>query len=314
MRTTGVIPSRPKRRLFSERGLRILNYRQKRLLFIYGGLLIPLLYFVVVRILPILYSFNVSFREWGMLSPDKPFVGLNNYATLLSDSLFLKALMNTGIYVVVGVPAQLIAGLIVALLLQQVVKLRGLLRTAYFIPYVTSVVAVSWVFRWLLMKNGIVNSLFIEAGLGPQSFLYSPSQAIFWIITVMVWQNIGFQMLIFLAGLENIPKMYYEAASIDGATAWQRFVHITLPLLNPVMLLSVVMASIGFLQSFTQVLNMTGGGPLDSTISVVLHIYNLAFKSFDMGMASAATVILFAIILVLTLIQLKVMGSRFQQD
>ncbi|MCG7383012.1 sugar ABC transporter permease [Paenibacillus sp. ACRRY] len=314
MRTTGVIPSRPKRRLFSERGLRILNYRQKRLLFIYGGLLIPLLYFVVVRILPILYSFNVSFREWGMLSPDKPFVGLNNYATLLSDSLFLKALMNTGIYVVVGVPAQLIAGLIVALLLQQVVKLRGLFRTAYFIPYVTSVVAVSWVFRWLLMKNGIVNSLFIEAGLGPQSFLYSPSQAIFWIITVMVWQNIGFQMLIFLAGLENIPKMYYEAASIDGATAWQRFVHITLPLLNPVMLLSVVMASIGFLQSFTQVLNMTGGGPLDSTISVVLHIYNLAFKSFDMGMASAAIVILFAIILVLTLIQLKVMGSRFQQD
>ncbi|NUU77678.1 carbohydrate ABC transporter permease [Paenibacillus xylanilyticus] len=314
MRTTGVIPSRPKRRSFSERGLRKFNYRQKRLLFIYGGLLLPLLYFVVVRILPILYSFNVSFREWGMLSPDKPFVGLDNYTTLLSDSLFLKALLNTGIYVVVGVPAQLIAGLVVALLLQQVVKLRGLFRTAYFIPYVTSVVAVSWVFRWLLMKNGIVNSLFIEAGLGPQSFLYSPSQAIFWIVAVMVWQNIGFQMLIFLAGLENIPKMYYEAASIDGAAAWQRFVHITLPLINPVMLLSVVMASIGFLQSFTQVLNMTGGGPLDSTISVVLHIYNLAFKSFDMGMASAATVILFAIILMLTLIQLKILGSRYQQE
>lgn len=314
MRTTGVIPSRPKRRLWFGSGIGRLNYRHKQRLFIYGGLLIPLIYFVVIRILPILYSFNVSFREWGMLSPDKPFVGFDNYATLLSDPLFLKSLVNTGIYVVVGVPAQLIAGLIVALLLQQVVKLRGLFRTAYFIPYVTSVVAVSWIFRWLLMKNGIVNALFIELGLGPQSFLYSPTQAIFWIIAVMVWQNIGFQMLIFLAGLQNIPKLYYEAAAIDGATGWQRFVHITIPLLNPVMLLSVVMASIGFLQSFTQVLNMTGGGPLDSTISVVLHIYNLAFKNFDMGLASAATVILFVIIFMLTLVQLKVLGSRFQQE
>lgn len=314
MRTTGVIPSRPKRRLFSERRVHKLHYRHKRLLFIYGGLSIPLLYFVIIRILPILYSFNVSFREWGMLSPDKPFVGLANYAALLGDSLFLQSLLNTGVYVIVGVPAQLVTGLIVALLLQQVVKLRSLFRTAYFIPYVTSVVAVSWVFRWILMKNGILNTLFIEAGLGPQSFLYSPAQAIFWIIAAMVWQNIGFQMLIFLAGLQNIPQMYYEAASIDGATAWQRFVHITLPLLNPVMLLSTVLASIGFLQTFTQVLNMTGGGPLDSTISVVLHIYNLAFKSFDMGLASAATVILFVIIFGLTLIQLKVMGNRFGQE
>lgn len=314
MRTTGVIPSRPKRRLFFGWRVRKLNYRHKRLLFIYGGLSIPLLYFVIIRILPILYSFNVSFREWGMLSPDKPFVGLANYAALLGDSLFLQSLLNTGIYVIVGVPAQLVTGLVIALLLQQVVKFRSLFRTAYFIPYVTSVVAVSWVFRWILMKNGILNALFIEAGLGPQSFLYSPTQAIFWIIAAIVWQNIGFQMLIFLAGLQNIPQMYYEAASIDGATAWQRFVHITLPLLNPVMLLSTVLASIGFLQTFTQVLNMTGGGPLDSTISVVLHIYNLAFKSFDMGLASAATVILFVIIFGLTLIQLKVMGNRFGQE
>ncbi|WP_223068174.1 carbohydrate ABC transporter permease [Paenibacillus caui] len=164
------------------------------------------------------------------------------------------------------------------------------------------------------MKNGVVNELLLEAGLHAQSFLYSPSQAIFWIVAVMVWQNIGFQMLIFLAGLENIPKMYYEAAAIDGASAWSKFVHITLPLLHPVILFSVIIASISFLQSFAQVLNMTGGGPLDSTISVVLHIYNLAFKSFDMGLASAATVVLFVIILALTLLQLKVLGNRFQHE
>ncbi|MNH83845.1 Lactose transport system permease protein LacF [compost metagenome] len=291
-----------------------ISYRQKKLLFIYGGLSLPLLYFVGIRMLPILYSFNVSFREWGMLSPKKPLVGLDNYTQLLGDPLFLKALLNTIIYVAVGVPAQLVTGLGIALLLMQIRKFRGLFRTIYFIPYITSVVAVSWIFRWILMKNGVVNSLLLELGLHAQSFLYSPSQAIFWITAVMVWQNIGFQMLIFMAGIQNIPKIYYEAASIDGATAWRRLVHITLPLLNPVILLSVVIASISFMQSFAQVLNMTNGGPLDSTISVVLHIYNLAFKSFDMGQASAATVILFVMIMALTLLQLKIIGKRYQQD
>jgi len=284
--------------------------RGKRYLFIYGCLFIPLLFFAAVRLLPIVYSFNISFREWAILSPEKPFVGMANYVSLFQDEVFLRSLRNTAVYVIVGVPGQLIVGLGIALLLQRIIRLRSFFRTIYFIPYVTSVVAVSWVFRWILMKNGIANAWLLELGFDPQPFLYSPRQSILWIIAAMVWQSIGFQMLIFLAGLENIPRMYYEAASIDGASGWRRFIHITLPLLNPVILFSVVIASIGFLQSFTQVLNMTDGGPLNSTNSIVLYIYNTAFKSFEMGRASAATVVLFLIILAFTVIQIKVVDKK----
>lgn len=289
-----------------------LGLRGKRYLFIYSCLLLPLLFFAAVRLLPILYSFNVGFREWDMLSPDKPFVGFDNYVSLFKDEVFVQTLRNTAIYVIVGVPGQLATGLGVALLLQRISRLRSFYRTAYFIPYITSVVAVSWVFRWILMKNGVANALLLELGLDPQPFLYSPTQSILWIIATMVWQSIGFQMLVFLAGLENIPRLYYDAASIDGAGSWSRFRHVTLPLLNPVLLFSIIIASIGFLQSFTQALNMTGGGPLNSTNTIVLYIYNTAFKSFEMGKASAATVVLFIIILAFTVLQLKVLNRKVE--
>ncbi|WP_028563273.1 carbohydrate ABC transporter permease [Paenibacillus pinihumi] len=286
--------------------------KTKRYLFIYSCLLIPLLFFVIVRVLPILYSFHVSFRQWDLLSQTKPFVGLSNYAAIFQDEVFVQTIWNTLIYVVAGVPGQLAAGLAVALLLQRIVRFRSFFRTIYFIPYITSVVAVSWVFRWILMKNGVANGLLLELGFSAQPFLYSPSQAVYWIIIAVIWQNIGFQMLVFLAGLENIPRLYYDAASIDGAGRWRKFIHITLPLLNPVLLFSVVIASIGFLQTFTQVLNMTGGGPLNSTNSIVLYIYNRAFKSFEMGQASAATVVLFLLILTLTILQLKVLNRKVE--
>ncbi|MUT65248.1 carbohydrate ABC transporter permease [Paenibacillus sp. NEAU-GSW1] len=289
-----------------------LGLRGKRYLFIYSCLLLPLLFFAAVRLLPIVYSFNVGFSEWDMLSPEKPFVGLANYISLFKDEVFLQTIRNTAVYVVVGVPGQLAAGLGVALLLQRVVRLRTFYRTAYFIPYITSVVAVSWVFRWILMKNGVANALLLELGLDAQPFLYSPTQSILWIIAAMIWQSIGFQMLVFLAGLENIPRIYYEAAAIDGAGGWSRFRHVTIPLLNPVLLFSAVIASISFLQSFTQALNMTGGGPLNSTNTIVLYIYNTAFKSFEMGKASAATVVLFAIILAFTVLQLKVLNRKVE--
>ncbi|MEK8129284.1 sugar ABC transporter permease [Paenibacillus filicis] len=289
-----------------------LSVKQQRYLFIYGCLLIPLIFFITIRILPILYSFNISVREWDLLSDEKPFVGLGNFVNLFNDPVFLKSLRNTVTYVLVGVPGQLVVGLAVALLIQRVTRLKGLYRLLYFLPYVTSVVAVSWVFRWIFMKNGVVNGILLELGFQAQLFLGSPTQAIYLVIAVMIWQALGFQMLIFLAGLENIPAMYEEAAAIDGANWWQRFIHITLPLLNPVIVFSVIIGSISFLQSFTQVLNMTLGGPLDSTLSLVLHIYNLAFKHFKMGDAAAATVVLFAVILVLSLVQMKLLNKKIE--
>ncbi|MFC5449320.1 carbohydrate ABC transporter permease [Paenibacillus aestuarii] len=289
-----------------------ISYYYKRYLFIYGCLLLPILFFITVRIIPMLYAFNISFRQWDMLSENKPFVGLANYQALFEDTVFLTALTNTAVYVVLGVIGQLSVGMAIALLVRRVAVLRGFYRAAYFLPYITSVVAVSWVFRWIFMKNGIVNAWLLAWGLDAQPFLYSTTQAIYLIAAVMVWQNIGFQMLIFVAGLDNIPAIYYDAASIDGAGRFRRWIHITIPLLNPVIVFSVVMATISYLQSFTQVLNMTGGGPLNSTISIVLHIYNSAFKSFNMGYASAGSAVLFVMILALVAIQLKLVERKVE--
>jgi multiple sugar transport system permease protein len=289
-----------------------LSYQTQRYLFIYIVLGIPLLYFLSTRMIPIFYAFNVSVREWNLLSSEQPFVGFENFRILFSDEIFRKSIVNTFKFVVIGVPGQLIAGLAVALLLQSIYRFRGFFRTIYFIPYVTSIVAVSWVFRWILMRNGWLNEVLLQLGIEPQLFLQSPRQALILVTLTMIWQSIGFQMLVFMTGLEAIPRMYYEAASIDGASAWRKFVHITLPLLNPVIVFSAVIAVISYLQSFGQVLSMTNGGPLNSTTTMVLHIYNLAFQQFKMGRAAAATVVLFAIILVLTLLQLKVLNKKVE--
>jgi multiple sugar transport system permease protein len=289
-----------------------LSYRAQRYLFIYIVLGIPLLYFLSTRMIPILYAFNVSVREWNLLSSDQPFVGLDNFTTIFSDEIFRKSIINTFKFVAIGVPGQLIVGLAVAILLQSIHRFRSFFRTIYFIPYVTSIIAVSWVFRWILMRNGWLNEVLLKLGLEPQLFLQSPRQALILITLTMIWQSIGFQMLVFMTGLEAIPRMYYEAASIDGASRWRKFAHITLPLLNPVIVFSAVIGVISYLQSFGQVLSMTNGGPLNSTTTMVLHIYNLAFQQFKMGRAAAATVILFVIILVLTLLQLKVLNKKVE--
>ncbi|WP_169083520.1 carbohydrate ABC transporter permease [Paenibacillus sp. PL91] len=289
-----------------------LSYRTQRYLFIYIVLGVPLLYFLSTRLLPILYAFNVSVREWDLLSAEKPYVGLANFSALFKDEIFLRSIGNTFKFVLLGVPGQLLVGLFVALLLHNVQRLRGLFRTVYFIPYVTSIIAVSWVFRWILMRNGWLNETLLNLGLEPQLFLQSPRQALFLITLTMIWQSIGFQMLIFMTGLEAIPRMYYEAASIDGAGAWRKFRHITLSLLNPVIVFSAVIGVISYLQSFGQVLSMTNGGPLNATTTMVLHIYNLAFQQFKMGSAAAATVVLFIVILALTLLQLKVLNKKVE--
>ncbi|WP_404459156.1 carbohydrate ABC transporter permease [Sutcliffiella horikoshii] len=292
-----------------------LTLNQSKYLFVYSCLLLPLIFYISIRFIPTLYTFNIGFREWDILSPEKPFVGLDNYVALANDPIFKKSLLNTVIFIVFGVSGQVVIGLAIALLLQRINKFVGVFRVIYFIPYVTSIVAVSWVFRWLFMNNGIVNETLVKLGLPPQLFLNSPDQAIYIIIATMIWQALGFQMVIFLAGLENIPKMFYEAAEVDGANSWQKFKSITIPMLNPTIVFSVVIGSINFIQvSFTQVVNMSvdsAGGPLHSTISLVVYIYQLAFRQYSMGLASAATVILFLFILALTIFQMKVLSKKY---
>ncbi len=280
----------------------------------YAFLAVPLTFFVLIRLYPTLQAFLLSLREWNANPAQREFVGLSYYARAFEDARFHRALLNTLFYTLIGVPTQLILGLAVALLLQSIHRARGLFRAIYFAPYVTPAVAVAWAWSLLLSPQlGYINELLIRLGLSPQPFLSSPDQALVTVTAVVVWQYIGFQIVLFLVGLESIPRDYYEAAEIDGADGWHRFWSITLPLLNPIIVFSVIIAtaapSTGFLQLFTQVLNLNfgdPGGPLNSTLTVVLYIYQVAFQRFDLGYAAAISVLLFMIIFLVTLIQLRV--------
>ncbi len=298
-----------------------LGLRRRRQLWAYVFILIPLFFFLFIRIGPTLFSFNVSVREWNILSPEKPFVGLDNFEKIWQDfqdsrSVVRHAFQNTFAYVVIGMPVQLIVGLILAMMLNHITRLVSLFRAVYFIPFVTSTVAISWVWRWMYQPRfGPINLLLSALGLPEQKFLLSPDQSLLSITAVAVWQGLGFVIIIFLAGLKQIPRMYYEAAEIDGASRWQLFRHVTLPLLNTSIVYLAVLQSIQFLRMFAQVVNMTrqgSGGPLNSTVTVVLHMYREGFQRYKMGSAAAFMVVLFLIIMVITLVQMRLLTRQVE--
>lgn len=287
-----------------------LTLARRRWLWAYAFILIPLLFFLTVRIAPVIYAFWVSLHQWDPIALERPYIGLDNYRNLGDDKVFWKAFRNTWTYVLLGVPISLMISLGIALGLQRLIRFTGFFRVLYFIPYVTSLVAVGWVWRWMYMPNGFFNEALSHIGVGPLKFLGSPDTALYSILVVTIWQGLGFQVIIFLAGLESIPAIYQEAAMIDGASRWQRFRGITFPLLNPTLVFLLVTGVIDYLQVFTQIRTMSNagsGGPLNSTISLVLYVYQQAFQQMPskMGYASAITFVLFAIILLITLAQLK---------
>ncbi|SDF10397.1 carbohydrate ABC transporter membrane protein 1, CUT1 family [Thermus arciformis] len=293
-----------------------LSLGQREALWAYVFLAIPLAFFLYFRIFPTFQALGLSLYEWHADPGARKFVGLEHYERLLEDPLFRRALTNTFLYTLLGVPSQLFLGLAIALLLQRVKVARDFFRAVYFAPYVTPAVAVAWVWSWMLSPHfGLVNEILTLVGLPPQPFLQSPTQALPTVTWVVVWQNLGFQVVLFLAGLESIPRQYYEAARIDGGEGWRLFRHITWPLLNPVLVFSVVIATIGYLQLFTQVVNLNftdQGGPLNSTLTLALYIYQLAFLRFQLGYAAAVTVVLFALIFLITLVQLRVFTRKVE--
>ncbi|WP_337871011.1 sugar ABC transporter permease [Meiothermus sp.] len=300
----------------SEPARRGVSLAHREALWALAFLAIPLAFFLFIRIWPAFQALWLSLFDWHADPSKRPFVGLEHYHQMLDDRLLLKALQNTLAYTLLGVPLQLLLGLGIALLLNAVTRFRDVFRAIYFAPYVTPAAAIAWVFSWMLSPNfGIVNEILGVFGIPSQPFLTSPSQALATVTMVVVWQNLGFQVVLFLAGLQNIPRDYYEAARIDGASNWQLFRHITLPLLNPVMVFSAVIGTIGFLQLFTQVVNLNftdQGGPLGSTLTLALYIYQQAFARFDLGYAAAITVLLFVVILVITLVQLRLLSRRVE--
>jgi multiple sugar transport system permease protein len=240
------------------------------------------------------------------------FVGWENYVRLFRDPLFWTALKNTAYFVVVGGPLSIGISLAAALLLNvPLVRLKAVFRTALFLPVVTTLVAVAVVWRYLYQpRYGILNYALGEIGLAPIDWLGDPVWAMPAIILMAVWKNFGFNMVIFLAGLQSIPERLYEAARIDGAGAWAEFRRITLPMLGPTFGFVTILTMIGYFQLFAEPYVMTQGGPDNATLSIVLLMYEQGFRWWNLGYAAAISFVLFAIVLVLTLLQLWWRSTR----
>lgn len=264
--------------------------------------LIPLLLFMV---LPMVASLGISLLRWDLLRPPV-FVGLDNYAALLGDADFRDALVHTFAFVAGYLPLVLVGGLAIALALNQRLRGLALFRTVYFLPMVTSWVVVALMWRWLLHpESGIVNYVLGLVGIGGPGWWADPLWALPSVIIASAWKDLGFVMVILLAGLQSIPEDYHEAAAVDGAGRWARFWRITLPLLSPSIFFVLVISLINNLQVFDQVWVMTAGGPAGATSVVVEQIVRNAFSYREMGYASAMSWVFFAIILVITAVQFR---------
>ena len=291
---------------------------RRKVLWAYIFLAIPIIFFAYIRIYPSLFAFQMSLYDWDPLALEQEYTGLENYQEVLEDfensrSPTRKAFENTANYIILGVPIQLILALAIALMLNEIRFMSTFYRLLFFLPFVTSTIAISWVFRILYARQGFINTLLQSFSLPTQPFLLSPNQALESILVVVVWQGLGFAVIIFLAGLKQIPIQFYEAARIDGANRLQELRFITIPLLNPTIVFLVVLQSISFLRMFAPVYAMTvqgSGGPINSTTTVVLRVVREAFDSNNYGYAASLTVILFAIILVVTVVQLTITSRR----
>ena len=259
---------------------------------------------LVFSVGPVLAALALGFFAWDILSPPQ-FVGLGNYQALADDDVFREVLRNTTVFVLGSVPLRTVLALLLAIVLNQGIRGVAFFRGAFFLPTITSAVAAAVVWRWIYEPNfGLLNSFLYAIGVAhPPSWLSSPIWAMPALILLAVWQGIGFQMVIFLAGLQGIPAHLYEAAAIDGANAWTRFRHITLPLISPTTFFVVVISIIGSYQVFDQAFILTEGGPGYATTTLVNYVYIYAFQYFKMGYASAIAWILFLIVFTLTVIQ-----------
>ena len=284
---------------------------------------------------PILYIFWLSFREWSVITPEKPFVGLDNYARLLRNDDFQIALRNTLWFSLGVVPTQTALGLILAVLANRKIRGKSFFRTAFYFPSISSSVVISIIFLWLYSQRGLINFFLRELGFPtPQPpwlsnpkgvlamalngigidnvspWLAGPSVALLSIMLMNIWTTMGTMMVVFLAGLQDIPNDMYEAASLDGATRRQQFFDITVPLLRPVIFFVLTLGFIGTFQVFDQIYVMTSGGPAKSTITLGYLIYMEGFGNFSMGYASAIAIVLFAMIMTIFLVQRRIVGSN----
>jgi multiple sugar transport system permease protein len=293
----------------------MLNYKNKERLNILILLLPWVLTFLVFWAYPIVYSFILSLSEYKTLTNHLTFIGFENYTSLFSDEVFLKALGNTLMFVVTTVPITTILATLLAVAVEQTNgKIKELFKAAYFLPSVTSLVVVALIFKNLYSKDGYINTLMQMVGDEGQAqgWLQSVETALPSIMAMDIWIATGYYMIIILAGLQTIPKDLYEAAEISGASAWQKFKSITVPMLRPTLLFILVVNTIKSFQIFIEIYVMTKGGPLNETVTMVYLVYRDAFEKADsMGYASAVAYVLFFIILIISVVQMKLLKEKY---
>jgi multiple sugar transport system permease protein len=282
---------------------RRLTYMQKRNLWGFLFTLPALGFFLLFAIIPIVRTFYLSFFTFSVVDPPV-YAGMKNYRALIDDHRFHASLINSFAYVFMTYIPVALLGLILALALNAKLRGRGFFRTLYFIPVVMSWVVVSAIWKMIFNRQGLMNSFFLDAfGIAPKNWLTDQEWAPRAIVIMSAWKEVGFFMVIFLAGLQQIPHDYSEAARVDGANGWQLFRTITLPLLRPTLLFASVIGMITGLQVFVPQWVMTQGGPVDATLVMSLNIYQTAFVFLKGGLAAAMSVVLFLIIGAMTLVQ-----------
>ena len=283
----------------------------ERILKPYLYLFPALILIIVFQIIPIFYAFYLSFFNWDMITP-KIFVGLKNYYNLLLEPDFWKSVWVTFYYVIIAVPVGIGLAIVIAVFLNSKIKMVGFFRTSFFIPYVVSITAIALVWLWIYNSNdyGLLNYILGFFGVKPIKWLEDPKWAMPAVIFMLIWKNLGFNVIIFLTRLQSIDNTYYEAAEIDGASKFQQFLYVTLPLLKPTTMFLVTVSTIYAFRIFPSIYVLTPeGGPNGSTTTVVFYLYKMAYEEFRLGYAAAVAYVLFFIILFVTVVQRKLLKS-----
>jgi putative chitobiose transport system permease protein len=285
---------------------------------IVGNPLIPYLFLIPACVVlatfvlyPALKAIYLSFTNFNMIRQAE-FVGFANYLNVWRDPFFWAALKNTLLYMVVVVPVLVIAPIFLAALVNKHIPGITFIRAAIYLPVITSLVISGLIWKWVYEEQGILNYVLLASGLttDPVAFLSDPATALFSVMAVTIWSGMGYYMVIYLAGLQSIPRHLYEVAEVEGVSAWQQMIHITIPLLRPSIVVVTVMSSIAAMKVFEEVYVMTQGGPMDSTKTLVYYLYESAFSEFEMGYASAIGVVLFLLTLVFSLINLRFLREK----
>ena len=262
-----------------------------------------LLHLTLFIAFPVVFSIVLTFHKWNIIS-SMEFAGFDNFMRLFQDRLFWKAIFNTIVFLLVHIPLQIIVALALAYLLNEKILMRGFFRAAFFLPVVISGVVITILWQQLFTyDSGLLNKILTDIGAGKVGWLSNRNLAMTSIAFMATWKNVGLYVILFLIGLQTVPLMYYEAADVEGASSWQKFRYITLPSINPTIFMVTILSTIGGFSLFIEPYIMTGGGPLNSTLSAMLYIYKQAFEYYHMGYSATLGVFFAMLIMLVVVIQ-----------